>query len=295
MRIITSISFSVVLGLSALWLMENSLAVNITGSVGSNISVSCSYPETYQNNSKYFCQMNGSFAPGALQCVHISQPETRSERGRLALLDDTSAHVLTANISTLAPEDSGKYQCGVDIALLPDFTSEIWITVTKEHPEEETTDLFTEEPPESYSRFMMMVALMCVGALFFVCLFGLFQVLKHNSRRNSGFVLHCTRTISNPVVDGHQITNRDLPDLPKVKSEKEELYRPTVPDDTNAEPADYIDVVSAQTTDQIYTELDSNRQSKVYQSLTADSVQESIYHTLDQTKTEHRIHSQSES
>uniref|UniRef100_A0A673FS16 Immunoglobulin V-set domain-containing protein n=1 Tax=Sinocyclocheilus rhinocerous TaxID=307959 RepID=A0A673FS16_9TELE len=119
------------LGLSALWLMENSLAVNITGSEGSNISVSCSYPETYENNSKYFCQMSGSFAPGDLQCVHTTQPETRSERGRVALLDDTSAHLLSANISRLAPEDSGKYWCGVDIALLPDFTTEIWITVTK--------------------------------------------------------------------------------------------------------------------------------------------------------------------
>lgn len=273
-----------VLGLSALWLMENSLAVNITGSVGSNFSVSCSYPETYQNNSKYFCQMSGSFAPGALQCVHITQPETRSGRGRLALLDDTSAHVLTANISTLAPEDSGKYWCGVDIALLPDFTSEIWITVTKEQPQEQTTDRFTEDPAESYSRFMMMVALMCVGALFFVCLFGLIQVLKHNSRSNSGFVLHRTRTLSNPVTDGHQRTHRDLTDIPKVQSEKEERYRPTVPDYINTEPADYTDVVSAQTKDQIYTDLDSNRQSQVYQSLTADSVQESIYHTIDQTR-----------
>uniref|UniRef100_A0A8C2CDM1 Immunoglobulin V-set domain-containing protein n=1 Tax=Cyprinus carpio TaxID=7962 RepID=A0A8C2CDM1_CYPCA len=273
-----------VLGLSALWLMENSLAVNITGSVGSNISVSCSYPETYQNNSKYFCQMSGSFAPGALRCVHITQPETRSGLERLALLDDTSAHVLTANISTLAPEDSGKYWCGVDIALLPDFTSEIWITVTKEQPQEQTTDRFTEDPAESYSRFMMMVALMCVGALFFVCLFGLIQVLKHNSRSNSGFVLHRTRTLSNPVTDGHQRTHCDLPDIPKVQSEKEERYRPTIPDYINTEPADYTDVVSAQTKDQIYTDLDSNRQSQVYQSLTADSVQESIYHTIDQTR-----------
>ncbi|KTF71186.1 hypothetical protein cypCar_00049838, partial [Cyprinus carpio] len=183
MRTGTSISFSV-LGLSALWLMENSLAVNITGSVGSNISVSCSYPETYQNNSKYFCQMSGSFAPGALRCVNITQPETRSGRGRLALQDDTSAHVLTANISTLAPEDSGKYWCGVDIALLPDFTSEIWITVTKEQPQEQTTDQFTED--------------------------------------RAGFVLHHTRTLSNPVTDGHQRTDRDLPDVPKVQSEKEE-------------------------------------------------------------------------
>ncbi|XP_073698626.1 uncharacterized protein [Garra rufa] len=197
MRTTTSISFS------ALWLMENSLAVNITGSVGSNISVTCSYPETYQNNSKYFCQMSGSFAQGDLQCVHITQQKTRSEQGRLALLDDTSAHVLMANISGLAPEDSGKYWCGVDIAQLPDFTTEIWITVAK------------------------------------------------------GLVRHCTRTISNPVADGHQRIN--LPDLPKVQSEKEELHRTA-----NTEPVDrdsyYIDVISAQTKDQIYTQLDSNRQ-----------------------------------
>ncbi|RXN33114.1 CMRF35-like molecule 8 [Labeo rohita] len=160
--------------------MENSLAVTITGSVGSNISVTCSYPETYQNNSKFFCQMSSSFALGDV-CVRITQQETRSEQGRLVLLDDTSAHVLTANISGLAPEDSGKYWCGVDIAQLPDFTLEIWITVTKE----QTTDLFPKEPGESYSRFMMMVAFICVGALFFVCLFGLFQVLKRNSCSNS--------------------------------------------------------------------------------------------------------------
>ncbi|KAI2668906.1 CMRF35-like molecule 8 [Labeo rohita] len=250
--------------------MENSLAVNITGSVGSNISVTCSYPETYQNNSKFFCQMSSSFALGDV-CVHITQQETRSEQGRLVLLDDTSAHVLTANISRLAPEDSGKYWCGVDIAQLPDFTLEIWITVTKEHPPEQTTDLFPKEPgvivgfasTESYSRFMMMVAFICVGALFFVCLFGLFQVLKRNSCSNSGLVLHYSKAISNPVVDDHQRIN--LPDLPKVQNEKEELYKTTNPDHTNTKPVDrdsyYIDVVSAQTKDEIYTDLDSNRQT----------------------------------
>ncbi|XP_050976567.1 uncharacterized protein LOC127171744 isoform X4 [Labeo rohita] len=282
MRTTTSISFSV-LGLSALWLMENSLAVNITGSVGSNISVTCSYPETYQNNSKFFCQMSSSFALGDV-CVHITQQETRSEQGRLVLLDDTSAHVLTANISRLAPEDSGKYWCGVDIAQLPDFTLEIWITVTKEHPPEQTTDLFPKEPGESYSRFMMMVAFICVGALFFVCLFGLFQVLKRNSCSNSGLVLHYSKAISNPVVDDHQRIN--LPDLPKVQNEKEELYRTTNPDHTNTKPDNRvlynIDVVSAQTKDEIHTDLDSNRQSHVYQSLTADSLHQSIYHTTDQ-------------
>ncbi|KAL1281364.1 hypothetical protein QQF64_000167 [Cirrhinus molitorella] len=199
--------------------------------------------------------MSGLFSPADLQCVHITQQEMRSEQGRLALLDDTSVHVLTANISGLDPEDSGKYWCGVDIAQLPDFTSEIWITVIKEHPPEQTTDLILEEPGESYSRFMMMVAVMCIGALFFVCLFGLFQVLKRTSCSNSGLVLHSTRTVSNPVADGHH-QRINLPDLPKVQSEKEELYRTT-----NTEPVDrdsyYIDVVSAQTKDQTYTELDS--------------------------------------
>ncbi|RXN36577.1 CMRF35-like molecule 8 [Labeo rohita] len=406
--------------------MENSLAVTITGSVGSNISVTCSYPETYQNNSKFFCQMSSSFALGDV-CVHITQQETRSEQGRLVLLDDTSAHVLTANISGLAPEDSGKYWCGVDIAQLPDFTLEIWITVTKAclrdtscakigyegkditfkavyPPDYETNtkyfgrthDFFSFEklvetsncykmkqekarldhiyswfgspllkgyikpsgaclrdtscakigyegkditfkavyPPdyetntkyfgrthdffsfeklvetshpnrtnhrpvpkrawrqvivgfastESYSRFMMMVAFICVGALFFVCLFGLFQVLKRNSCSNSGLVLHYSKAISNPVVDDHQRIN--LSDLPKVQNEKEELYRTTNPDHTNTKPDDRvfynIDVVSAQTKDQIYTDQDSNRRSHVYQSLTANSLQELIYHTTDQ-------------
>lgn len=124
-------SLSAVLGLSALWLMESSTAVNVTGSVGSNISVACRYPETFENNSKYFCQMSGSFARRDPQCVQTSRMETRSERGRLALLDNTSSHVLTALVSGLAPEDSGKYWCGVDVSLLPDFTSEIWLTVTK--------------------------------------------------------------------------------------------------------------------------------------------------------------------
>lgn len=73
--------------------------------------------------------------------------------------------------------------------------------------------------------------------------------------------------------------HHDLPDVPKFQSEKEELYRPT-----NTESVDgdsYIDVVSTQTKDQIYTELDRNGQSNVYQSLTADSLHESIYHTIE--------------
>ncbi|CAM4447177.1 unnamed protein product [Leuciscus chuanchicus] len=276
---VSSISFSAVLVLSALWLMNNSLALTVTGSVGSNISVSCRYPETYENNSKFFCQMSGWFSPRDPQCVHTTHRDTRSERGRLALLDDTSAYVLTALVSRLAPEDSGKYWCGVDIHLLPDFTSEIWITVSKE----QTTDLFPEEPGESYSRFMMMVALMCVCALLFVFLFGLFQVLKHSSRSNSGSAPH-RRTISNPVQDDYQRIR--LPDSSKAQRDKEEFYRPINLDYTNTEAVDtdsyYTDVVSAQTQDQIYTELNASRRSHVYQSFTADSAQEeAIYHTID--------------
>ncbi|XP_067260315.1 CMRF35-like molecule 8 [Chanodichthys erythropterus] len=69
-------SLSAVLGLSALWLMENSLALTVTGSVGSNISVACRYLETYQNNSKFFCQMNDSFAQRDPQCVQTTRRET---------------------------------------------------------------------------------------------------------------------------------------------------------------------------------------------------------------------------
>ncbi|XP_067298649.1 uncharacterized protein [Pseudorasbora parva] len=282
MRTVTSISFSV-LGLAALWLMDNSLALTVTGSVGSNISVTCRYPETYENNSKYFCQISGSFAQSDPQCVQTTQRETRSKRGRLALLDDTSAHVLTALVSRLAPEDSGKYSCGVDIDLLPDFTSEIWLTVIKGDPQEQTTDVFPEEPGESYSRFMMMVALMCVCALFSVCLFGLCQVLKHNSCSNAGSAPH-RNTMPNSVQDDYQRIR--LSDSSKAQSDKEEITETTGPDYTNTEPVDtdsyYIDVASAQTQDQIYTELDGNRQSHVYQSLTADSArEEAIYHTAD--------------
>ncbi|XP_039503691.1 CMRF35-like molecule 8 isoform X2 [Pimephales promelas] len=277
MRTVSSISFSVFV-LSALCLMNNSLALTVTGSVGSNISVSCRYPETYENSSKFFCQMSGRF-----QCVHTSRRDARSERGRLALLDDTSAHVLTALVSSLAPEDSGRYWCGVDIDLLPDFTSEIWITVSKGDPQEQTIDLFPEERDESYSRFMMMVALMCVCALLFVILFGLFQVLKHSSRRNSGSAPH-RRTISNPVQDAYQRIR--LPDSSKAQSGQEEFYRPINLDYINTEAVDtdsyYIDVVPAQTQDHIYTELNASRRSHVYQSFTADSAQEeAIYNTID--------------
>ncbi|XP_077057580.1 uncharacterized protein LOC143710526 isoform X2 [Siphateles boraxobius] len=282
MRTVSSISFSVLV-LSALWMMNNSLALTVTGYVGSNISVSCRYPETYENNSKFFCQMSVRFSPRDPQCVHTTHRDTRSERGRLALLDDTSAHVLTALVSRLAPEDSGKYWCGVDIDLLPDFTSEIWITVSKGEPQEQTTDLFLKEPGESYSRFMMMVALICVSALLFVFLFGLFQVLKHSSRSNPGSAPH-RRTISNPAQDSNQRIR--LPDSSKAQSDKEEFSRPINLDYTNTEAVDtdsyYIDVVSAQAQDQIYTELNASRRSHVYQSLTADSAQEeAIYHTID--------------
>ncbi|KAK7161052.1 hypothetical protein R3I94_003891 [Phoxinus phoxinus] len=130
---------------------------------------------------------------------------------------------------------------------------------------------------------MMMVALMCVCALLSVFLFGLFQVLKHSSRRNSGSAPR-RRTISNPVQDAYQ--GIMLPDSSKAQSENEEFYRPINLDYKNTEAvdadSDYIDVVSAQTQDQIYTELNASRWSHVYQSITADSAQEEpIYHTID--------------
>ncbi|XP_051560901.1 uncharacterized protein LOC127445130 isoform X2 [Myxocyprinus asiaticus] len=265
-------------------------------------SVPCSYPERYENNSKYFCWMNDFLAQrDSVDCVYTTRQDAWSGRGRIALLDNTTTHVLTAFIYSLILEDAGKYWFGVDVSLRPDFNSEFQLTITNGNPQIPNTQRNQEEHGETYSRFMMMVALMCVCALFCVGLFGLFQVLKHYSHNISVSAPNRTRAISDLKQDDRQrIKHPVLPDSPTADiaegSAAGEFHRPISTDYTNTEAADmtvpdrdsyYIDVVPAQTDSsslgQIYTELDVNRQSHVYQCLTDHLVLESFYHSIDGT------------
>ncbi|KAL7852058.1 hypothetical protein SRHO_G00178430 [Serrasalmus rhombeus] len=91
----------------------------VTGYSGGGVLIKCRYDTQYTSNQKYLCK--GPW-PGLtwLTCTDDFKNGVKNEwinRGRFSLFDDTSAAQFWVMIRELTVEDSGTYQCGVDINL----------------------------------------------------------------------------------------------------------------------------------------------------------------------------------
>lgn len=111
-------------------LLDISCAVRSTeiGYEGEDFTFHVGYPSDYEENSKYFGRSDGFFFE---KLVQTTESNRWTRQGRFALLDNTSAHFLTATIFGLISEDSDVYTFGVDVKLMPDPDTEIQLTVRR--------------------------------------------------------------------------------------------------------------------------------------------------------------------
>ncbi|XP_063333366.1 polymeric immunoglobulin receptor-like [Pelmatolapia mariae] len=81
--------------------------IHVTGYVGREVKVSCSYYEGYESYEKYLCKNNCGSNNDVL--ITTSNPVKNKYR----INDDKTARIFTTTISGLHSVDAGKYWCGV--------------------------------------------------------------------------------------------------------------------------------------------------------------------------------------
>ncbi|XP_016367276.1 CMRF35-like molecule 8 [Sinocyclocheilus rhinocerous] len=101
-------------------------SISVTGYSGGGVSITCKYYSEFRENAKYFCKGQ------PVTCSELIKNKNKNkwvDSGRFSLFDDTRAAVFTVTIRDLSEEDSGTYQCGVDIYAKVDSYTEVNLKV----------------------------------------------------------------------------------------------------------------------------------------------------------------------
>ncbi|XP_072512842.1 CMRF35-like molecule 8 [Salminus brasiliensis] len=89
----------------------------VTGYPGGGVLIKCKYERSYTANPKYFCKSSWTTCDDQ---IRTDVSNEWKNIGRFSLFDNTSAAEFWVLIRELTVEDSGTYQCRVDIEMWPD-------------------------------------------------------------------------------------------------------------------------------------------------------------------------------
>uniref|UniRef100_A0A8B9GX60 Immunoglobulin domain-containing protein n=1 Tax=Astyanax mexicanus TaxID=7994 RepID=A0A8B9GX60_ASTMX len=89
-----------------------SVSGNVTGYSGGGVLIKCKYDREYTSNKKYFCK--GSWS-NCGDLIRTGDKNKWVDTGRFSLIDKPSSAEFWVMIRELTIEDSGLYQCAVDI------------------------------------------------------------------------------------------------------------------------------------------------------------------------------------
>ncbi|XP_052474884.1 CMRF35-like molecule 8 isoform X3 [Carassius gibelio] len=235
--------------------------VTVLGFRGKTADIRCPYESGYESNPKYLCKGECKI----INKVIMVKSGSPAKDQRFSLSDNRTARVFTVTITDLRLEDEGQYWCGVERTVFKDVYSEILLLVKQ--------DIGTTEGPTV--RLCLMTSTRVSSAPLTP------QTLQaQTSPPDSGLVSFSAQ--------GLHLTFR------KEEDNTYETETPAVVSNSHTAQSDEafdtdLDVMTAAAAvrnsvnpDQIYTQLNPSRHSHIYQSLTAGSQEESIYHTIHQ-------------
>ncbi|KAL1281372.1 hypothetical protein QQF64_000175 [Cirrhinus molitorella] len=138
-------------------------SISVTGYSGGGVTITCTYDGKYTANAKYLCKGQKQDIPMVGWCSDLIKTETKDKwvhSGRFSLYDNTRAAVFNVTIKNLSVQDSGTYQCAVDIFLNTDSYTEVNLNVISD-PEvsymRSGSDLCAEETSVKESRRLVHV------------------------------------------------------------------------------------------------------------------------------------------
>uniref|UniRef100_A0A3Q4NBH4 Immunoglobulin V-set domain-containing protein n=1 Tax=Neolamprologus brichardi TaxID=32507 RepID=A0A3Q4NBH4_NEOBR len=112
--------------------------IHVTGYMGSEVTVSCSYGQGYESYEKYLCKNNCGNGD-----VLIKTSESR--KNKYVIHDDKTARIFTTTIFDLHSVDAGKYWCGVS-KFGKDIYTEVEKTQETLNKEQRTTTKINQNP-----------------------------------------------------------------------------------------------------------------------------------------------------
>uniref|UniRef100_A0A3B4H1W3 Immunoglobulin V-set domain-containing protein n=1 Tax=Pundamilia nyererei TaxID=303518 RepID=A0A3B4H1W3_9CICH len=80
--------------------------IHVTGYVGREVNVSCSYDEGYESYEKYLCKNDCGDSD-------LLITTSNSSKNKYSIHDNKTSRIFTTTISDLHSVDAGKYWCGV--------------------------------------------------------------------------------------------------------------------------------------------------------------------------------------
>ncbi|XP_037399247.1 CMRF35-like molecule 5 [Pygocentrus nattereri] len=79
----------------------------VSGYLGETVTISCSYPEQFERNTKFFFKQNHQYFTEKIR-------NSETQRDRFSIYDDRSSNVLSVKIRDVREDDGGVYFCGVN-------------------------------------------------------------------------------------------------------------------------------------------------------------------------------------
>ncbi|XP_035390457.1 CMRF35-like molecule 8 [Electrophorus electricus] len=156
----------------------------VTAYSGGGIKIKCKYEDGHEKNNKYFCK--GESTPCADQ-IKTGAKHTWVHEGRFCLYDDTNAKVFWVVMRNLTVEDSGTYQCGVDIERWTDTYRPVKLKVKADPQVSSAAATITTAPlSSSSSRFPSSTVISVVCVILVLLLMGtsfLIVTLRKRSRK----------------------------------------------------------------------------------------------------------------
>ncbi|KAK2815866.1 hypothetical protein Q5P01_026333 [Channa striata] len=160
----------------------------VNGVEGQTVSFRCEYPAKLRHSVKFLWRVDDSKLKSLI--MTNKQDEWVKERN-FSLYDNTTGGYIIIRVDKLVQEDAGIYGCGVDVSSLPDHVSVIQLNVVRAKLQENYSHYITKSPTspmdftvDSVNKPLFLTAVMCVGAMLFVCLFTLCLLLTVKQRRS---------------------------------------------------------------------------------------------------------------
>ncbi|KAM9482156.1 uncharacterized protein Hap1MRO34_007409 isoform 2-T2 [Clarias gariepinus] len=107
----------------------------VTGYSGGGVLIKCKYKAGYTQNKKYFCK--GS-PPGCSNQIKTEAKNKWINSGRFSLYDDTKSAEFWVMIRELTVQDTGTYQCGVDISYGTDIYTPVELKIKEDRSYEKS-------------------------------------------------------------------------------------------------------------------------------------------------------------
>ncbi|XP_039605960.1 uncharacterized protein LOC120526922 [Polypterus senegalus] len=100
--------------------------------IGGKVPMHTQYTRGYEGNKKYLCKEPCISNSDVL--ITANQRNVRVTKGKYSIFDDSSARIITANISNFHNWDAGRYWIGVDIPWQKDSYAEFYLSVMSDVP-----------------------------------------------------------------------------------------------------------------------------------------------------------------